>query len=625
MVDCVSSSSTIRGVKKEEEQIVVTKKKKEDEEVEENPVKNCSKDHDLDDDDDDDDDEYADWRKGNWCWLLPAPTHSAAVKSEGSSVSTTSSISSISGKRAGAPKRRRDSHEEQQHDKNNNVSSEKDLLSDNDDDDDELPKKKKRKLKCYRSQQQRYNSSSIHSNNLPSSSNNSIQDNETVVDENKNENENGNGNVVDTTIIKQEEGVKTKEEEEDNSDSKINSAVTDAAGNDDNNDNDNNDADADDDDDGYESWTVGNWCLLLPSTTTSSADDEKKDDDEPPSEEVSVIENTTTQKRVRSSSHRRCSNNASSVSSSGVGDDTDENEYHDDEDCVDNDDDIIDEQTKTTGKSTIKYTKAHNEIWYGMFRRLVAYQKKHGSTNVPKRYKEDPKLGNWVSAQRTLYSRKEISEERINRLDSIGFVWKMRVQQIPWDGMFQKLVSYKKQHKSTIVPVVYARDPKLGNWVHNQRFYYKNKTLYIDHINHLESIGFVWDPLDAQWMEMYQKLVEYRTQHKFTNVPRSYKADRKLGNWVCHQRAFYKNKILSIDRINRLESIGFVWDILDAQWMEMYSKLVAYKNMHNITLLPPRYKADLQLAKWTYKQRNRKNKLTDKRMELLNSINFFGQ
>jgi hypothetical protein len=634
VVDCVSSSSTIRGVKKEQEEIVVTKE--EDEEVEdedeEDPVKNCSKarssncktndnnDH-LDEDEDEDEvDDYADWTKGNWCWLLPATnnngitTHSADVKLEGRSKNDKTTIPSVSRSMKRAPKRRRDSHGKQQHDKNNNVSFEKELLSDNNndnnnEDEDELPKKKKkRNLKCCRSQQQYNNSSSIHPNNLPSSSNSSIQDNETIVDDNDNdndheneiENENENENV-DDTIIKQEEGAKAKEEEEDNSDSKINAA-----------DNDNNDTDADDYDYGYESWTEGNWCLLLPST--SAADDDEKQDDEPSSEDVSAIENGTSQRRLRSSS-RHCIYNLSSVSLGVGGDDTYENEY-DDEDCVDNDDNIIDQQTRT------KITGKHKYQWYGMFRRLVAYQKKYGSTNVTKRYKEDPKLGIWVCTQRSSYNKKELSEERINRLDSIGFVWKLGVQQIPWDDMYQKLVAYKKKHRSTNVHRNSPADPRLGNWVHHQRTFYKTKTISIDRINQLESIGFACDLLGQKWMEFFHKLVAYKKQNKSASVPRSYKEDPKLGVWVSHQRAFYKNNTISIERINLLESIDFVWDPLDAQWIRMYSKLVAYKNIHDTTLVPLSYKKDPQLAKWTYVQRCMKNKLTDKRTELLNSINF---
>ena len=38
---------------------------------------------------------------------------------------------------------------------------------------------------------------------------------------------------------------------------------------------------------------------------------------------------------------------------------------------------------------------------------------------------------------------------------------------------------------------------------------------------------------------------------------------------------------LSADRRIQLEAIGFVWDVLEAQWAEMFAQLVAYKNKNN--------------------------------------------
>jgi hypothetical protein len=577
IVDRVSSSSTMK--KEEEEESVVTKE--EEEEI----------------------DDYADWTKGNWCYLLPATntnkgtitttTHSTAVQLEkgrkkNDKATIHPPVVSKCRKRAAPERRRRDySHGRQKRYKD--MSSEKDLLRDNnnnnddDDDDDEneideLPKKeKKRKLKCCRSQQQyNNNSSSIHPNNLPSSSNNSIKDNEIKVDDTKNEIKK---NAHVDTIIKQEEGVKTKEEEEeeeeeedDNSDSKIHAA--------DNNDNDNDtdadadadtdantdantDSDADADADGYESWTVGNWCLLLPSTTNTSLTDDEKKDDEPLSEELSVIESTSTQKRVRNNSRRRRRRReSSSVSSSGVGnDDTDENEYYD-EDSVDNDDD--DTIHKKTGKGTIKHRNiAYNKQWHGMFRRLVAYQNKYGSANVSRSYKDGPKLAIWVHNQRMSYRNKTLSEERIRRLVSIGFVW-IHHEVIPWDDMYQRLVTYKREYNSASVPHHYKEDPKLGRWVHHQRTHYKAKSISIYRINRLESTGFVWDPYDSQWMGMYEKLVAYKKQYRSTKVPQHYMEDPQLGKWINKQRVRYKKSELTDKRMELLNSINFVWSMKKA-------------------------------------------------------------
>jgi hypothetical protein len=191
----------------------------------------------------------------------------------------------------------------------------------------------------------------------------------------------------------------------------------------------------------------------------------------------------------------------------------------------------------------------------------VAYKEKHKSASVPTRYVEDPELGQWVMTQRVSYIRNEISEERINHLESIGFVW--GVFDVKWMGMYQKLVTYKKEYNSTRVPAKYKEDPKLGNWVVvNQRKHNNHTTLSVERINRLESIGFFWNPLDAQWMEMDQKLVAYKKQHRSTYVPQYYMKDPQLGKWVYLQRYIYRENNLTEKRMERLNSVDFAWSAI---------------------------------------------------------------
>ena len=78
--------------------------------------------------------------------------------------------------------------------------------------------------------------------------------------------------------------------------------------------------------------------------------------------------------------------------------------------------------------------KSINAKWDTKFNELVAYKDMHGgSCNVPFRYAENPQLGNWVSTQRKQYkkfqqdpSTSQMTQERIERLESIGFEWNGR-------------------------------------------------------------------------------------------------------------------------------------------------------------------------------------------------------
>ena len=72
----------------------------------------------------------------------------------------------------------------------------------------------------------------------------------------------------------------------------------------------------------------------------------------------------------------------------------------------------------------------------------------------------------------------------------------------------------------------------------------------------LEDINFIWDFNETQWLDMYNKLLEYKNSNGHCNVP--YK-DGELGLWVSRQRKTYKSGALSNERIKLLEGINFAW------------------------------------------------------------------
>jgi len=62
----------------------------------------------------------------------------------------------------------------------------------------------------------------------------------------------------------------------------------------------------------------------------------------------------------------------------------------------------------------------------------------------------------------------------------------------------------------------------------------------------------------------------------------------------------------------------------NAKWMEMYQRLVGYKQEHNDTRVPARYEKDPQLGDWIRTQRKayKETSITKERMRLLNRIGF---
>lgn len=75
-----------------------------------------------------------------------------------------------------------------------------------------------------------------------------------------------------------------------------------------------------------------------------------------------------------------------------------------------------------------------NDPWSVMFRQLREHRTIHGDCKVPFKFPSNPKLGFWVGKQRKLNKKKELSQDRIDKLDGIDFVWGERLFASPFLG-----------------------------------------------------------------------------------------------------------------------------------------------------------------------------------------------
>lgn len=142
--------------------------------------------------------------------------------------------------------------------------------------------------------------------------------------------------------------------------------------------------------------------------------------------------------------------------------------------------------------------------------------------------------------------------------------------------------------------------------------------------DHSDSQSFVHSrELNTEWRGQFRLLVEYKTKHKTTDVPQS---DRILGTWVRTQRIAYQKNELPEYRFQRLNSIGFVWEMERADsWMKWYNCLLSYKDQHcDSTNVPNQSSRYPDLAQWVERQRvsNGQGKLPIEQFVLLDSIGF---
>uniref|UniRef100_UPI0015D90DCD helicase associated domain-containing protein n=1 Tax=Chlamydia suis TaxID=83559 RepID=UPI0015D90DCD len=199
------------------------------------------------------------------------------------------------------------------------------------------------------------------------------------------------------------------------------------------------------------------------------------------------------------------------------------------------------------------------EEWEENFLELQRFREEYGHCKVPHRYPQNPFLGVWVCVQRRCFKEGKLAEDRIARLEEIGFVWDILKE--AWEENFLELQRFREEFGHCKVPHRYPQNPDLGSWVSVQRKTFKSSELSEDRIARLEEIGFVWDVLEEEWEKNFLELQRFREEHGHCNVPHKYPKSPQLSVWVSNQRKDFKKGDLSEDRIARLEELGFVWRV----------------------------------------------------------------
>jgi len=263
-----------------------------------------------------------------------------------------------------------------------------------------------------------------------------------------------------------------------------------------------------------------------------------------------------------------------------------------------------------------------NAVRDKMFAALANYRREHGHCNISQSCPENPSLGRWVSRQRYLRKGDQLGQDRIQRLEDIDFAWEI-VDTI-WEQMFSALTEYKRKHGDCNVPQKWSENRQLGAWVSTQRQVKRKDKLPKELVRRLDALGFVWDPANAHWEEMFASLEKYMHMHGNCNVSRDYPDNPRLGAWVIKQRAAMNDGKLGIGRRLKFEKIGLIPKPADAAWEEMFSSLSYYKNEHGNCNVSQKWSGDQRLANWVCNQRQfkRKGHLDKHRVERLEELGF---
>jgi hypothetical protein len=246
---------------------------------------------------------------------------------------------------------------------------------------------------------------------------------------------------------------------------------------------------------------------------------------------------------------------------------------------------------------------AWDAAWEGQLARLAAYKAAHGDYNVPNRWPEAPRLGNWVKTQRAGKKKMDrgdprlgMTAARVARLEALGFAWApgpkagnaARFPNEAWETQLARLAAYKAEHGDCNVPKGWAEDPRLAGWVSTQRKRKKaldrgdpTARMTASRAARLEALGFAWalsseqiskrmraaSTDEAAWEAQLARLAAYKAAHGDCSVPQGWAEAPRLASWVSNQRHLKRrldrgepSQGMAMERAARLTALGLVWD-----------------------------------------------------------------
>lgn len=265
------------------------------------------------------------------------------------------------------------------------------------------------------------------------------------------------------------------------------------------------------------------------------------------------------------------------------------------------------------------------ESWDYCFGLLQSFTEQEGHANPETRFKTDNgfSLGSWVGRYRTLKERDELTQDKIEKLESlVGWTWRPFESQ--WEESFIKLEEFVEEN-SHARPEKRYKSPdgfNLGNWVLRQRLV--KEELNQDNKQRLESLaGWTWDPIEFQWEEGFKHLQAFVEQEGHARPMGSFMSSDgyPLGRWVNSQRSRQEN--LTQEKIIKFESLeGWIWSVLEFQWEEGFEYLQAFVQQQGHARPALSYKSPdgYSLGSWISTQRRNKYFLLEEKKIRLESL-----
>lgn len=258
------------------------------------------------------------------------------------------------------------------------------------------------------------------------------------------------------------------------------------------------------------------------------------------------------------------------------------------------------------------------------FLALVAWGRQHGHFNISR----NDRLNNTALYFRKLHKRGTLAVEKVQHLKDLGFDFTQgdNFLEIREKRLKQVERFFKANGHGHITPL---NEPHKGlnNWLIFQRKKYKEGSLPEDFMSRMEAAGVDWNHKksnsDKLWNIKYQQLLSIYRQSGSLTLPPS-KNSNLLNAWCSMQRKLYSEGKLDPGRLDKLNELGFKWEVYEEKWEENFIALALYKEQHGNCLVNSNKPETEKLGAWCIGARKayRERRLAEERVKRLAALGF---
>jgi superfamily II DNA or RNA helicase len=278
------------------------------------------------------------------------------------------------------------------------------------------------------------------------------------------------------------------------------------------------------------------------------------------------------------------------------------------------------------------------ESWEQIFERVRKWVVQNNK--IPTRH-NNKDFNTWLYSQRTTYKKGNLSNDQIEKLNSIKFDLEgvgNEKRKDKWLEMYENLASYKQSNPDSW-PTYKSKgiEGKLFNWIQANRQAKagtassgRRKPLKQWKVDKLDELGFVWNNRadEKKWEDWFAKISEAVDNNGILKLPSKVnEKNNPLYQWWASQKKLYKDGELENERILAFKNIGI--DLVSSKrdgfskWANRLKEIVVFieKNGHYPKAKKDKEQENLYQSLARTKRAFKNNELSVKQIELLKELN----